>query len=620
MSWLYFVIAFVSVNSAFGQTTTISGAALYRTQCAVCHDAGGVNKAPGREVMRQMAADAVVQTLETGRMQVQGEALSLAEKRAVAVFLTGKTLGPTPTSEPLLGACSTTTAGGYVEKLFDPRKTRWQGWGVDLENTRFQPAAGLRAEDLPKLKLKWALGFPGAVNANAQPALVDGRVFVGSPGRKVYSLDAKTGCIHWVFSPQGSVRAGINVGPSKDGRTAAFIADSTATLYAVDAVAGTLLWKTKVDTQPVATITGTPQLYKNLLYIPISVPEDGAAMNPKYACCTQRGGVAAVNASTGELVWKTYAIAEAAKPTGKKNKAGVALWGPSGASIWLAPTIDIEKNVLYVGTGDNHSEPPTDTCDAILAMDLDTGRIVWKRQLEKADLFNASCVSEDKTNCPEPTGPDWDIGASPILRKLPNGKRVLLVGQKSSVVHGLDPDQNGSILWQTRLGKGGALGGIQWGIAADERTVYAPLSDIDFKDITLRPGKRLEPNPKAGGGLFALDIETGRKLWAAPAPACPPDRQNCSPAQSAAPSVIPGVIFSGSVDGHLRAYSTGDGKVLWDYDTARSFETINGVAAKGGALDAAGPAIAQGMVFVNAGYASWGGLPGNVLLAFSIEE
>lgn len=608
-AWFALVLTCCFASSAAAQE---SGANVYRKQCAVCHESNAPgNKAASREVMRGLSADAVLKSLESGLMRIQGAALKPEERRAVAEYLTGKTVG-SEKAETALGMC------GDAPSPLNVKETAWQGWGLDIENTRFQASPGLKPEDLPKLKLKWAIGFPGAVSSSAQPSVAGGRVFTGSASRRVYSLDAKSGCAYWIFTAQASVRGGINFG-SIGSRASVYFSDQSATTYAVDANSGELIWKTKVDDQPVAHITGTLALYKDKVFVPISAGEDGLSMNPKYECCKYSGGVAALSAADGRIVWKTYSIEEKAKPTGKTNSAGTRLWGPSGASIWSAPTIDAKRNVLYVGTGDNHSAPETGTSDAILAMDLDTGGIVWKRQLEAGDLFNISCVAEVKTNCPkDPGGPDFDIGASPILRTLPGGKRVLLVGQKSSVVHGLDPDDNGKVLWQTQLGRGGPLGGVQWGIAADERTVYAPLSDVTFTDPVLRPGRRLELDANVGGGLFALDIATGKKIWSAAPPKCG-DRKNCSPAQSAAATAMPGVVFSGSMDGHMRAYSAKDGKVLWDFDTSKNFETVNGVAAKGGSLDSAGPAIAGGMIFVTAGYATWGGQPGNVLLAFSVE-
>jgi polyvinyl alcohol dehydrogenase (cytochrome) len=192
-----------------------------------------------------------------------------------------------------------------------------------------------------------------------------------------------------------------------------------------------------------------------------------------------------------------------------------------------------------------------------------------------------------------------------------SGQRVLVAGQKSGVVHALDPDQEGRILWQTRVGKGGPLGGIMWGSAADQDQIYVANSDVRFTDGYLA----LDPN--AGGGLFALELATGKVSMRVPPVPCG-DRKRCSPALAAAVTAIPGVVFSGGMSGYLRAYATDDARLLWEVDTARDYPIVNGGSAFGGAMDGPGPTIVDGMLYVNSGYAQWGGLPGNVLLAFEV--
>jgi polyvinyl alcohol dehydrogenase (cytochrome) len=398
-------------------------------------------------------------------------------------------------------------------------------------------------------------------------------------------------------------------------RFAAFFGDSSAVVYAVDASTGTLLWKTKVDDHLAARITGSPAFHHGRLYVPVASLEEGSATMANYECCRFRGSVVALDGATGKQLWKTYTVAEAARPT-KKNKRGTQQWGPSGAPIWTAPTIDAVRNALYVTTGDNYSDPPTATSDAFLAMDLDSGKVLWSRQMTSSDAYNVACRLPDTTNCPDSKGPDFDFGSSPILVALPNGKRALIAGQKSGIVHAIDPDRDGQVLWQVRVGKGGIHGGIQWGSAADHSNVYVALSDAGIIAIPSTLGT--EADPKAGGGMFALSLEKGERVWFSPPSVCG-ERKRCSPAQSAAVTAIPGVAFSGSVDGHLRAYSAKDGAIVWDFDTVGEYKTVNGVPGRGGSLDGPGPAISGGMIFVNSGYAIWGGMPGNVLLAFSVD-
>lgn len=322
----------------------------------------------------------------------------------------------------------------------------------------------------------------------------------------------------------------------------------------------------------------------------------------------------ALEAATGKQLWKTYTVDEAARPT-KKNKEGTQLWGPSGVGVWGSPTIDVKRGVLYVGTGNGYSDPATPYSDSILALDLETGKLVWARQFTEGDVFNGNCIQAKIVTCPDKIGPDADFSSSPILRTLLSGRRVLIAGQKSGVVHALDSDKKGELLWQTRVGNGGILGGVQWGPAADREMAYVGLSDL--KLIPAEEG--VIPDPKAGGGLFGLQLATGEKLWSAMPAEGGCLTRRCSPAQSAAVTAIPGMVFSGAVDGHLRAYSAKDGKIAWDFDTVGEFKTVNRVRAKGGSIDGPGPAIAGGILVVSSGYAYFNGIPGNVLLAFGVD-
>ena len=592
------------------------GATIYKTRCSACHDNSSQTRAPAPAALRLMLPDNIVKSLESGTMKEHGASMTADQRRIVAEYLTGKTIGA-GIAPPKIGMCPDTKAP------FSTTGIAWNGWGSDLANTRFAPAAqaGITPDQVSRLKLKWAFAFPNTFVANGQPTVVGGRVFVASANRNIYSLDAKTGCLHWSFEAQTPSRTAITVITLKGSptRNVLFFGDRRANAYALDASSGELLWKTHIDEHSHAAITGAPTYYDGRLYVPLVAAEEGSAMNPAYECCSARGGLIALDAVTGKQIWKTYTIAEEPHPL-KKSPAGTQMWGPSGASIWSAPTIDAERKIIYAGTGDNFSDPGTKTSDAIIAFDMPTGKILWTRQLTEADVYNMACEagSPSKTSCPDEKGPDVDIGASPILVKLASGKRVLLVSQKSAIATALDPDHEGAILWQTRVGRGGALGGIQWGSASDGKNMYVALSDITFLEAGFGPGRKIVADPKKGGGLFALDAATGKQVWAAAPPECG-DRKNCSPAQSAAISAIPGVVFSGAVDGHLRGYAAKDGKVIWDFDTTQEFTTVNGLKTKGGSMDGPGPTIVDGMVYAGSGYGNWGGLPGNVLLAFSVD-
>jgi polyvinyl alcohol dehydrogenase (cytochrome) len=545
---------------------------------------------------------------------LQGLALTQSEIRAVSQFVTSKAKVTGQDAFAKQAFCP--DAGPPLEQ--ELTRPHWNGWGVDLSNHRFQPAdmAQLSASDVPHLKLKWAFGFPGDTRAFAQPTVVGGRIFLGSQGHRVYSLNASSGCIYWVADADYAVRSAITIG-RQGGRWTAYFGDQHASAYAMDAMTGKILWKTRVNDHPLALTTGAPTLFEGRLYVPASSAEEGAAAEANYSCCRFRGSVSALDAATGKTVWRTFTIPEEPKPT-RKNRKGVQLYGPSGAGVWSSPTVDAKKRALYVTTGDSYSDPTARTSDAFLALDLNTGRILWSRQMTEGDAYNAACSNPLMAgNCPRAQGPDFDFGSSPILVDLPNGRRALIAGQKSGVVHSLDPDRRGEVLWQSRLGHGAQRGGIQWGPAADGDNVYAALSDFGIFLARSLPGS-IALDPRSGGGLFALKLATGERVWAAPPLDCK-GRPGCSPAQSAAVTVIPGVVFSGSLGGYLFAYSTSGGRVLWAVDTAREYKTVNGARATGGAIDGPGPVIVGGILYVNSGYGFLGSAPGNALLAFSVD-
>jgi polyvinyl alcohol dehydrogenase (cytochrome) len=570
---------------------------LYSKRCATCHDSQAQARVPTREEISKRSPEQIVKTMFTGPMTMQAIGLSPDEGRAIARYLTGKEFGSA--EAPATGFCP---AGA---KAFRPEPGGWNGWGVDSANTRYQPNPGLTADQIPKLKLKWAFGFPDTIMAYAQPAVSGGRVFVGSGSGKVYSLDAATGCTYWIYDAGIGVRSAVTIANLSGGRFAAFFGDINANVHAVDASTGKLLWKVRVDDHPVARVTGAPMFYEGRVYAPVSSIEEASAMSTTYECCKFRGSVVALDAASGKQIWKSYSVTDPARPT-RKTKSGVQLYGPAGAAIWGAPTIDAKRKLIYAATGNSYTDVDINTSNAVLAIDMESGQLKWARQVLPKDNFVMGC-RPGKEDCPAELGPDLDFGSSTILTTVAGGKQVLLAGQKSSILYGLDPDQQGKILWQIKLGRGGALGGIEWGFAANSSTAYVAVSD--------RFGG------ETSGGLHAVQIETGEKLWSSlpSKPDCEPRAKGCSPAKSAAISAIPGVVFSGSVDGHFRAYSTQTGEMIWDFNTGQKFQTVNGVEASGGSLDSGGPAIANGMVFTGSGYGLWNGAPGNVLLAFSVD-
>ena len=590
------------------------GAAIFHEQCAPCHE-GGVPRAPSPAALKSFEPERVVKALIDGVMAAQGRALSASETRAVATYVTGKPF--TGGELPAKAFCAVRTAS------FDKVGEFWNGWGGDITNQRFQPAAraGLAAADVPRLKLKWAFAIPGVIRAYGQPTIVGGTAFFGTAADTVYALDARTGCVRWAFDADAGVRSTVAVARSGKGWVAYF-GDLRGQVYAVDAATGKQIWKIRADDHQFAYITGGLTLHDGRVYVGVASREETAA-GPDYPCCNFRGSVLALDGRTGAVIWKSYTIPDAARPT-EDNGHGKMLWGPSGGSVWSAPTIDPVRRAVYVGTGNDYTGPEPASTDAIMAFDLDDGHVRWVRQMTRDDIGFPPCASPDMFKCPH--GPDYDFGSSPILLTLADGKRVLAAGQKSGVVHGVDPDQDGKILWQTRIGKGGNEGGIEFGIGADGQAIYAPLSDFKFKIAQLgEPGARATIiglpatlDPTSGGGLFALDPATGKTIWHAPPADCHGDT-SCSPAQSSAPTAIPGIVFSGSVDGHMRAYASATGQVVWDVDTNIPYQAVDGVPAHGGSIDGPGAVVADGVVYTNSGYGYVGEATGNVLLAFTVD-
>ncbi len=588
-----------------------SGEAVYKKRCAGCHEQ--INpRIPHRDLLKKMPASRILRALDFGVMMTVAYPMARDEREAVADYLgiAGSASGPAASA-----FCSDRSV-----KLAASPKSAWNGWSPTGSNSRYQSAgaAGLGIGQVRGLKLKWAFGFDGDVTAFAAPTVLDGQVFVGSAGGVIHAMRAESGCLEWVFQANGPVRASILVAPLDKGHAVLF-GDQTGWFYALEAETGKLLWKKKVEEHDAARITASAVAYNGTVFVPVASWEETRSLSPDYLCCTFRGSVTAFHIQDGKQVWKSYAIAEAPKETGK-TKRGTSKFGPSGAGIWSAPTLDSKRGLLYVTTGDNYSSPATATSDAVLALELATGRIVWSKQTTPGDAYNSSCGT-DRENCPTEDGPDYDFGSSAILATLPGGRDLLLAGQKSGIVYALDPSRKGEIVWQVRVGQGGINGGVQWGMASDGQKIYAAVSDVGrTRPTDPLDMRRFILDPKVGGGLTALRISDGSKAWyVAPLPCAAGAPSGCSPAQPAAVSGIPGVVFSGSLDGHLRALAAEDGSLLWDFDSARRFDTVNGVAAKGGSIDGPGAVVAGGMVFVSSGYSRSGGMAGNVLLAFTPE-
>ena len=583
------------------KTTDLTSEQIYQAKCAMCHDKPTGRIPPRAQIVKRSNED-IIQSLTTGSMKQWAEGFSAAQISALASYLTGKQAGSIAQPGTNQNMCK--EPAGPIS-LKEPL---WNGWGRDLDNTHYQPKPGIKPEDVPRLKVKWAWTHPGPM-ATGQPTIIGDRLFVTTEAGQLFSLNAQTGCTYWNVNTGAGLRSAVSVGPLPAGSKAKFaiyFGDQKSNVTALDAETGELLWKTKVEDHLMSRITGSPVLYRDRLYVPVSSVEEVTGRDAKYPCCKFRGSLVLLDAYTGKLLWKSFTVQEEPKPF-KINSAGTQMYGPAGGAIWSAPTLDLKRKVVYVATGNSYTDVPTGHSDAIIAFDMETGKLKWVNQVTPKDNFLVGCRQPGVGNCPEDAGPDYDFGSSPVIRSLSGGKQIILAGQKSGVIYALDPDHQGKILWQQRLGAGGALGGIEWGFAVDEKNVYVPMADVS--------------GPARKPGITALNFATGATLWNVPAPPinCSWGTTRCNNSQSAAASVIPGVVFSGSVDGHLRAYSTANGVIVWDVDTAPPIATVNGGPTKGGALDGGGPTIANGILYTNSGYGKIVGQPGNLLLAFSVD-
>lgn len=587
--------------------TEAKGSAIWSGTCAACHDTG-MARAPARIILQQMTPEAIYKVLTSGVMAPMTPSLDDREKRVVSEYIAGRPFGSTKAAAML--KCE-----GKAEIFDRSAPTSYPYWGVDKGNTHFIPddKAGISPENVGDLELKWAIAIPNATRVRSQPAFAGGAVIIGGQDNTVRAFDEKTGCLRWSFESDAEVRTGIVVQSwNKDDAKAnplAFFGDVTGNAYAIEAFTGKQVWKISADDHASTTLTGTPAFYQGVVYIPVSSLEEGAASTAGYPCCTFRGSILAVDAATGNTRWRTYLVPEPQE--GAPGVTEKALLGPSGVPVWSAPTIDAKRGRIYVATGDNYTGPGTDLSDALVALDIDAGAIAWHYQALGDDVWNGACEESDRTNCPVEDGPDFDFGTPPVLAETKDGKEMILLGQKSGIAYGVDPD-SGKLEWKNQVGRGGVVGGIHFGMAAAGGVIFVPVSDVpDGNDYDL------QPRP----GLYALDIATGQYVWKAPASDVCDGKALCYPGYSAAITATPGLVFAGANDGHVRAYATADGTVLWDLDTTVDYQALNGVTGHGGSMSGgSAPMPHDGMLFITSGYGFASKMPGNVFLAYGPKE
>ncbi|KAA1189163.1 PQQ-binding-like beta-propeller repeat protein [Pseudohalioglobus sediminis] len=606
------------------------GERLFDEHCASCHDNPQMH-APTRQALSGFSLDSVMVALTFGKMQPMAAHLSKIEKGLISIYLTGSDSGQYEwLADSTCSAPPADTTTGYV-----------RNWGLDAANSRFVAPAqsNITRDNVGTLELAWALAFPKVTDMRSQPAILGDTLYFGDKTGRLYAIDRKQGCIQAHTKVASGIRSAITVAEDGSGEPLLVFADSMAFVYAVDPVTLDIQWKADVRLFDTSTITGSVSYHAGRLYVPVSSYEVAAAGNPQHVCCKSHGGVIALDAGDGDRLWEWHATADATEQG--VDRDGKPMFGPSGVSVWSTPTIDAGRNRLYVGTGENLSHPATDTSDAVIALDLDTGEQIWSYQATANDVWNAACLSGG-ANCPENAGGDFDIGASVIHAQLQDGSELLLVGQKSGDAMALDMD--GKLLWKARVSNAAigpdlhqttTNGGIHWGMALAGETLLVPAADPERR----RPG--YDPRP----GIHALHARSGEVLWFQGVErGCyladedkplvglqnmregkdrPLEEQYaCSffYGLSAAATATREVVFSGALNGILRAYDVATGELLWQTETARPFATVNGVEGHGGAIDVDGQVLAGDWLYVQSGYSMFGQLPGNVLLAYRLKQ
>lgn len=623
-SLLRISLAVAAVAGEDSVAAAADGEGIYRARCASCHE-HGLDRAPPRSVLANNPPAFIYASLVSGVMQPMAIGLSDQQKQSVALYLSPIEGARGGAGEPDVAAIWGRSSDELP--LDGPKcdgppppidlgvRHQWNGWGPDQDNDRYQTAPGIAAQDVPRLKVKWAFRYPGS--KNGQATVIGERLYVTSMSGAVYLLNARTGCVYWRHDAGAPTRSSVSVGPLPAGAGAThavYYSDWSKSATAIDATTGELIWKTVIEDATGVQMTGAPTLWQGTLLVPISTGNEAFAANDNYECCRFIGSLVALDAATGAIRWKRYTTDQPNLPY-RLNAKGQQMWGPAGGSIWSAPTIDPDRGLVYVSTSNSHTDMPHHGSNAVLAIDIASGEVVWKNQVWPDDNFIIGCPGG--ANCPEVLGPDFALGAAPILHTQANGRQLLLAGQKSGILWALDPADGGKLVWKTRLSPGSALGGIEFGPAADEQKVYVGISDV-----LVREGGR--------PGLYALRIADGSVAWEAPSPDLPCRWTNrfCHPGISQAVTVIPGVVFAGAMNGRFRAYDAQTGRVIWEHDTGGSVMTsVLGEPVQGGVMDGAGPTVAGGMVYVHSGYAGRQGTgrenladaEGNVLIAYSVD-
>ncbi len=602
------------------------GEAVYKQSCATCHDNAEATRSPSRDNLKGMSFQFVNYALTQGKMKDIGATQTAEQRGAVVSYVTGRDTTKSVDWTPQM-MCTGARAAVDLE---GPDAATSIGFGFDRNNTRKLTAeqAGLKTAQMSDMELAWSIAFPDGQIMRSQGAIVGKNYFYPvTDAGKLYAFDLSDPmkpCVQWVYSTPGGapLRTSVTYGVLADGTPLLVFSGIDSTVHAVDPRTGKALWTKPVGFYSHSMTTGTPTVLKNRVIIPVAQFEISVAADNAHDCCTNHGYVLSLDPKTGEQQWR-YDTMEDAKPLRDRGD-GKPLKGPSGAPIWNSPVVDEKRGLVYFATGESNSPPAHKNTNAVIAIDLKTGKEKWSFHATPDDIFNSGCglnPQPTRLNCvkaPETVYRDVDFGASVILGKLSDGKELLFAGQKSGSAWAFDPD-TGKVVWRTSLGTGGALGGIHWGIAFDNDTLYAPISNVG-RPI---PGE-WEGDPNIKPGLYALDAKTGKIKWQFN-PEPPPGTPAPAPGQrggwrgnvfSAAPTIVDGAVVAAALDGSLYVVDAKSGKLLWTTKTAMEYDGINGVKGKGGAIDSNSITAANGLLLVNSGYGMFGQAGGNMLLAF----
>ena len=593
MRILVFILSFLVMMASVSAEEP--GKEVYEIACANCHENEAL-RAPNLSSLMLVGREGLISSLKTGSMRDIGKTLEDEEFVSLIDFLTS-------TNNKSVQYANERYCDFSISENSSPL---WSGWGNSLNNTRNQSFSRISKRNVNQLKLNWVFGFKDSVRVRSQPLVTEDALFVGSQSGDLYALSLRDGCIFWSYKAKNEIRGAIILSENKK---SIFFSDFAANIYRLNIKTGDQEWIKNIAEHHATTITGSMTTAEKLLFVPLSSTEIINAIDPEYSCCSFRGGVAALDTQTGNMMWRMHTVPEAKKTI--RNSVGTQMLGPSGAPVWSTPTIDLKRKLLYVGVGQNYSHPATDMSDAVVALRISDGEVVWHKQMLKGDVWNASCVT-NKINCPGNVGPDMDIGASILLTSSRDNQELLMVGQKSGMVYALNPDKAGEIVWQRRVGRGGKKGGVHWGMTADSDNLYVPVADIP---------EDLDTSNEAMPGLHALALSDGQYKWyKSSKPVCEEKEFKCYSSYSAAVSSTIDMVIAGSMNGNIEIFSSNDGSEIWSYETAKPFETINNVSANGGSIDSDGPVVAGEHLITTSGYDIYGQITGNVLLVFTLEE